>query len=184
MISPDTLKLWKEAAERATPGPWHTCGRTVTSNQSHPVCELSSEFHRQCEHGTGQDTQFIALSREAVPQLIAEVERLQSGYLTDEHGNEYVQVCILKEKIREQEAEIERLRDALIPFASLGGPNDGMKAFHDLEDDIVIFENSGKSITAGDVRKARASLSPLPRGSTAAHRRGPRRKSRNPLGVV
>ena len=56
---------------------------------------------------------FIALSREAVPKLIAEVERLQSGYLTDEHGNEYVQVCILKEKIREQEAEIKRLREAL-----------------------------------------------------------------------
>lgn len=49
----------------------------------------------------------------AVRERDAEIESLRSGYLTDEHGNEYVQVCILKEKIREQEAEIERLRDAL-----------------------------------------------------------------------
>lgn len=46
-----------------------------------------------------------------------EIASLRSGYLTDEHGNEYVQVCILKEKIREQEAEIERLKAAqVIPF--------------------------------------------------------------------
>lgn len=30
-----------------------------------------------------------------------EIERLRSGYLADENGNEYVQVCILKEKIIE-----------------------------------------------------------------------------------
>ena len=130
MISPDQLKAWKEAANAATPGPWYMTGRfTVVTCQSHPLCEVSDEFHRQCEHGTGQDTQFIALSREAVPQLIAEVESLRSGYLTDEHGNEYVQVCILKERIREQEAEIarldteiERLKDALLAIRDYGDP--------------------------------------------------------------
>ncbi len=41
-----------------------------------------------------------------------EVERLRSGYLADENGNEYVQVCVLKEKIREQAAEIGTLEQA------------------------------------------------------------------------
>lgn len=44
--------------------------------------------------------------------------------------------------------------EALRPFARLGGGND-MQAFHDLEDDVVIYENSGVCITAGDVRRAR-----------------------------
>jgi hypothetical protein len=42
------------------------------------------------------------------PQLKAmqeEIARLRSGYLADENGNEYVAVCVLKEKIRELEGE-------------------------------------------------------------------------------
>lgn len=55
--------------------------------------------------------------------------------------------------------ENERLRAALEPFTKLGGPNDGvMPAYHDLEDDVVILENSGECITAGDVRAARNAL--------------------------
>jgi hypothetical protein len=45
---------------------------------------------------------------------------------------------------------------ALQPFAQLGGPQPW--AFHDLQDDVVIYSNSGHSITAGDVRAARAAL--------------------------
>lgn len=52
--------------------------------------------------------------------------------------------------------ELERLRAALEPFTRLGGPNDGVcPAYPDLEDDVVICENSGECVTAGDVRAAR-----------------------------
>ena len=34
-------------------------------------------------------------------KLRAEIKRLRDGYLLDENGNEYVQVCILKDKIKE-----------------------------------------------------------------------------------
>lgn len=34
-------------------------------------------------------------------ELQAEIKRLREGYLADENGNEYVAVCILKEKISE-----------------------------------------------------------------------------------
>jgi len=53
----------------------------------------------------------------------------------------------------------EKMREALEPFAALGGPNDGvMPAYHDLYDDVVVYANSGRGITAGDVRRARAVL--------------------------
>lgn len=56
----------------------------------------------------------------------------------------------------EAAVEIERPRAALEPFTKLGGPNDGvMPAFHDMEDDVVVYLNSGECITAGDVRAAR-----------------------------
>lgn len=52
------------------------------------------------------------------------------------------------------------MRDALRPLAMLGGPDDGCAvAFHDLEDDVIIYENSGRFITAGDVRAARKLVS-------------------------
>lgn len=52
------------------------------------------------------------------------------------------------------------LLEALRPFATLGGPDDGSAAaFHDLEDDVAIYVNSGRGITAGDVRRARKIVS-------------------------
>lgn len=45
--------------------------------------------------------------------LIHEVRRLREGYLLDENGNEYVQVCILKEKINELRKENEEMRAVL-----------------------------------------------------------------------
>jgi hypothetical protein len=54
-------------------------------------------------------------------------------------------------------------RKALAPFAAVGGHQDTLHAFHDLEDDVVVFENSGAYVTAGDVRRARVTLSVVPR---------------------
>lgn len=50
---------------------------------------------------------------------------------------------------------IVQLAEALRPFAALGGPEDGFPAFQDLEDDVVVYGNSGRFVTAGDVRRAR-----------------------------
>ncbi len=51
----------------------------------------------------------------------------------------------------------KRLREALEPFTKLGCPRGEphvLPAYHDLEDDVVVYENSGQCITAGDVRRA------------------------------
>jgi hypothetical protein len=69
-----------------------------------------------------------------------------------------------EERYREmREAYLMFKRDVgptLASFASLGGPDDGVAAaYHDLPDDVVIYSNSGQSITAGDVRAARKLVS-------------------------
>lgn len=64
------------------------------------------------------------------------------------------------ERAERAEARAQELEKALAPFAALGGPDDGFAAaFHDLEDDVVIYENSGTAFTAGDVRAARKLVS-------------------------
>ena len=55
--------------------------------------------------------------------------------------------------------KIEELSTNLQPFAALGGDDD-MEAFHDLEDDVVVYQ-CGRAITASDVRKARKVLGPV-----------------------
>lgn len=53
----------REAAEKATPGPWCIArnGKTITSNQSHPVAVITEDFHRMLANGkTGGDAEFIS----------------------------------------------------------------------------------------------------------------------------
>lgn len=57
----------------------------------------------------------------------------------------------------ERDAALREAREALAPFAVLGGAPD-MQAYHDLEDDVVLYKNSGNAITASDVREARRVL--------------------------
>jgi hypothetical protein len=83
MITREELEKWKQLAEAATAGPWeatllnidtdstyvepcefHFCGMT-----DYPVDPIIQEqVHR--------DAEFIAAARDAVPRLVAEVERL------------------------------------------------------------------------------------------------------------
>ena len=50
---------------------------------------------------------------------------------------------------------IDGFLTALKPFVELGGDND-LPAFHDLPGDTVLYKNSGRAITAGDVRFAKS----------------------------
>ncbi len=74
------IKELRELGERACPGPWHInsvydgVAKAVVTSQSHPLCKLSEPFHRQCHHGTGQDAEFIAASRTALPAALAALE--------------------------------------------------------------------------------------------------------------
>lgn len=61
--------------------------------------------------------------------------------------------------------EKQTVLNALMPFALLGGRLGPTPAYHDLEDDVVIYKNSGKAITAGDVRRAREVATSISRAS-------------------
>jgi len=68
---------------------------------------------------------------------------------------EHVAASIAAEAAR----RVRELEEVLKPFVALGGPDDtSTVAFHDLSDDVAVYKNSGASITAGDVRVARAVL--------------------------
>lgn len=68
----------KAAAEKATPGPWGVArdGKTLVSNQSHPIATVSDAMHRMLTDGsTGKDAEFIALANPS--NVIALVEALE-----------------------------------------------------------------------------------------------------------
>lgn len=70
----------KAAAEKATPGPWALARdrKTVVSNQSHPIANLSDAMHRMLADGTtGQDAEFISLANPA--NILALVEALEKA---------------------------------------------------------------------------------------------------------
>ena len=68
----------REAAEKATPGPWGIArdDKTITSNQSHPVAVVTEAFHRMLANGTaGGDAEYISQANPAtVLALLDELE--------------------------------------------------------------------------------------------------------------
>lgn len=86
----------KAAAEKATHGPWALSRdrKTVVSNQSHPIANLSDAMHRMLADGTtGKDAEFISLANPA--NILALVEALEKAQRANGH-------------LREQSAEWER----------------------------------------------------------------------------
>ncbi|MDU5617440.1 MAG: ead/Ea22-like family protein [Klebsiella michiganensis] len=73
----------KAAAEKATPGPWGVArdGKTLVSNQSHPIATVSDAMHRMLADGsTGKDAEFIALANPAnILALVEALEKAQAG---------------------------------------------------------------------------------------------------------
>ncbi|HFQ8443659.1 TPA: ead/Ea22-like family protein [Klebsiella pneumoniae] len=72
----------KAAAKKATPGPWALARdrKTVVSNQSHPIANLSDAMHRMLADGTTrQDAEFISLANPAnILSLVEALEKAQT----------------------------------------------------------------------------------------------------------
>jgi hypothetical protein len=83
--TPDQLKAWREATEGVTPGPWRVFGR-----RSDKLLCIYSRKVDDVVHWAGfdatsgpwtkrrRDAAFIALSRQALPALLDEVEALRA----------------------------------------------------------------------------------------------------------
>ncbi|AWT17932.1 ead/Ea22-like family protein [Klebsiella grimontii] len=73
----------KAAAKKATPGTWALARdrKTVVSNQSHPIANLSDAMHRMLADGTtGQDAEFISLANPAnILSLVEALEKAQDN---------------------------------------------------------------------------------------------------------
>jgi hypothetical protein len=109
-MTKEELDKLRELANAATPGPWHTMcvfgswdlPVAVENDKGMQVFEVQGRFGHT-------DAAFIAASREAVPKLIDEVERLRVP------AELYEPAC---EAIGELQEENARLRAALEPYAS------------------------------------------------------------------
>lgn len=80
----------KAAAEKATPGPWEVArdGKTLVSNQSHPIATVSDAMHRMLDDGsTGKDAEFIALANPA--NILALVEALEKAQCAGSINNQW-----------------------------------------------------------------------------------------------
>lgn len=84
----------REAAEKATPGPWCIArnGKTITSNQSHPVAVITEDFHRMLANGkTGGDAEFISAANPVtVLALLDELEAAEKRISELESDNAYI----------------------------------------------------------------------------------------------
>lgn len=83
MITQEELNEWKRLAGEATPGPWYLYDGYINRLRAYCVRIGTSDFTvlsaagRIADLEAAQiDFEFIAASREMVPALIAEVERL------------------------------------------------------------------------------------------------------------
>lgn len=73
------LDTIRERAEKATPGPWSNDGDTyiIPDNDLDIVCQTFNKWGDNYENHEA-NIEFITNAREDVPQLLAEIERLQS----------------------------------------------------------------------------------------------------------
>jgi hypothetical protein len=109
-ITPERLAELKRLADEATPGPWRASDRGTELCIHTPtdvVCNMVGIS--QADH----DATFIAASRAAIPELLADIARL-------------------KTVVAEYEEDIANLKDEI---ASLEGWNDGDGDYDEPEDD-------------------------------------------------
>lgn len=138
MITTEQLAEWKKICEKATPGPWQLEHNDLYVGADNPTCtsdwywvtgsmkKPSDGYNAECsdEEMRGpfdviqRNNQFIATARTAMPELIAEVERLQrEAELLEIHSIEVetkrTYMRDLEQHIRNRDAAIKVLVDAL-----------------------------------------------------------------------
>ncbi|EPJ4046397.1 ead/Ea22-like family protein [Klebsiella pneumoniae] len=114
----------KAAAKKATPGPWALARdrKTVVSNQSHPIANLSDAMHRMLADGTtGQDAEFISLANPAnilaLVEALASEKRICATWRKTAEAN--------SEKLEKAQQVDEELCKLLPPGAEYMDPPDG-----------------------------------------------------------
>jgi hypothetical protein len=90
MITKEYLEELKKLSDSATQGPWNSCVTSDMGNGMNYVeaprqhgndfCILKDCNCWHTANATAADYEFVAASREAIPALVAEIERLNEEY--------------------------------------------------------------------------------------------------------
>ena len=111
-LTQDELQAIKERAEKATPGPWKWTDK-------HLIPEVGREavvwgnFNGEAR-AEDHDAEFIAASRQDIPKLLAEIERLQAEvHEHSAHNGQLIATHVIptKEENKRLKAEVEQLRN-------------------------------------------------------------------------
>ncbi len=87
MIAQEQLARWRGLADAATPGPWEATSTWSDDGDSYYVAVVDGRALLDTYVSmTDADAAFIAAAREAVPALLAEVERLSVLVLSYEEA--------------------------------------------------------------------------------------------------
>jgi hypothetical protein len=123
---------------------WSDCPTEIVTDLSNEVHDLKASVVEACDYlRRGAALVAMAGDQNMALSMNRHAERILS-YLPAETA-----------QTSSKTVTTQQLAEALKPFAALGGPQDGFPAYQDLEDDVVVYKNSGECITAGDVRRAR-----------------------------
>ena len=147
MITEERMKELKELAEKATPGPWEAgyshWGQSDVialrhdSIDGHVGLKNGIPFVRVAQHSEIliKDAEFIAAARQAVPELIQEIERLKREVTTALTDWDFA-----RNELEEKTAEVERLKAKLAEFGDYQKHVDNLKAstkqYYQLKDNL------------------------------------------------
>lgn len=112
----------RELAENATPGPWESLRDTAWGDE-YPSLSIqrvgeswdSDPAHPCCEPLEEADAAFIAAAREALPQLLDQLDAAEQRIrdLTQEVGDERAACLDQMEQVRIRDARIKAVEDVL-----------------------------------------------------------------------
>lgn len=111
--------------EKATPGPWEVArdGKTLVSNQSHPIATVSDAMHRMLADGsTGKDAEFIALANPAnILALVNALEKAQQYAKERDAENQDLMLTVGRLRVEREELESRTVK---LPKKNIGWDRD------------------------------------------------------------
>lgn len=131
-LTTEYLEEIKALSQAATPGPWMLSETDAYAEVWGKNCNENGEMPLALVGGTFKDAEFIARSREAIPRLVAEVERMTRelkeektrSYCAECSYDKWKEDCLLARS--ERDAAVRRVEAiAEKAAATLGAPNNG-----------------------------------------------------------
>lgn len=123
MITPEEIKRLRELEKKATPGPWEVGDNHLIFAADHKRTKIAGNY--RWEYGRGgicfaADGDFIVAARNALPDLLDEIERLRwlADHIDDQIAKKLAgmqsDLAAALKRAEKAEADANRLQEALI----------------------------------------------------------------------